>query len=294
MSAKGNGIIILSGSGFKIMEKTKINNRGKTNKGLIRLNTILSSMESVLVAYSGGVDSTFLLKAASDILGDRVLAVTSDSPTISRKELSFARDMAKELGVNHIVIKTNEMDCKDFTKNSSQRCYWCKNELFTKLNNIASKRDINYVVDGSNYSDTSDFRPGLKAAGELGVRSPLVEASLTKEDIRDLLKIWGLSIWSKPATACLSSRIPYGQTISIDLLGRIEKAEDILHKSGFDQVRVRDHDNIARIEISAEDFSRLFESRVKDAISRSLKELGYKYITVDLDGYRTGSLNEAL
>lgn len=277
-----------------IRTRTRMNDREKTNKGLIRLNSILSSMESVLVAYSGGVDSTFLLKAAFDILGDKVLAVTADSPTITRKELSFARDMAKELGVNHIVIKTDEMDCKDFIKNSSQRCYWCKSELFTKLNNIASKRDINYVVDGSNYSDTSDFRPGLKAAGELGVRSPLIEASLAKDDIRDLLKIWGLSVWNKPATACLSSRIPYGQTISIDLLARIEKAEDILHKSGFGQVRVRDHNNIARIEIPTEDFPRLFDPRVKDAISRSLKELGYKFIAVDLDGYRTGSLNEAL
>ena len=276
------------------MEKTKEIMSEKTNKGLLRLKNILSSMESVLIAYSGGVDSTFLLKVASDVLGDRVLAVTSDSPTITRKELSGARDMAKELGVDHIVIKTDEMDCKDFTKNSSQRCYWCKNELFTKLNDIAKKRGFDYVADGSNYSDTSDFRPGLKAAGELNVRSPLVEASLTKDDIRDLLKIWGLSVWNKPATACLSSRVPYGQTISVSLLNRIERAEDILHKSGFEQVRVRDHNNIARIEVSAEDFSRLFDPRIKDTLSRSLKELGYKYIAVDLDGYRTGSLNEAL
>jgi len=276
------------------MEKTKENEFEKTNKGLIRLNNILSSMESVLIAYSGGVDSTFLLKAALDVLGDRVVAVTSDSPTITRKELSNARDMAKELGANHIVIKTDEMDCKDFIKNSSQRCFWCKNELFTKLNDLAKKYGINYVVDGSNYSDTSDFRPGLKAARKLGVRSPLIEACITKDDIRSLLKIWGLSIWNKPATACLSSRIPYGQTISVSLLKRIEKAEDILHKSGFKQVRVRDHNNIARIEISAEDFSKLFDPRVKDTISRSLKELGYKYIAADLDGYRTGSLNEAL
>ena len=276
------------------MEKTKKNDREKTNKRLIRLNNILSSMESVIVAYSGGVDSTFLLKAASDVLGDKVLAVTSDSPTITRKELLYARNMAKELGANHMVLKTDEMDCKDFIKNSSQRCYWCKSELFTKLNNLAKKHGYNYVVDGSNYSDTSDFRPGLKAARKLGVRSPLVEASLTKDDIRNLLKIWGLSIWNKPSTACLSSRIPYGQTISVSLLNRIEKAEDILHKSGFNQVRVRDHNDIARIEISAEDFSRLFDPRVKDTISRSLKELGYKYIAVDLDGYRTGSLNEAL
>ena len=276
------------------MEKTKINNRKKTNKRLIRLNNILSSMESVIVAYSGGVDSTFLLKAASDVLGDKVLAVTSDSPTITRKELLYARNMAKELGANHMVLKTDEMDCKDFIKNSSQRCYWCKSELFTKLNNLAKKHGYNYVVDGSNYSDTSDFRPGLKAARKLGVRSPLIETCITKEDIRNLLKTWGLSIWNKPATACLSSRVPYGQSISVSLLRRIEKAEDILHESGFKQVRVRDHNNIARIEISAEDFSKLLDPNVKDHISRSLKELGYKYIAVDLDGYRTGSLNEAL
>jgi uncharacterized protein len=276
------------------MEKIKENEYEKTNKGLAELNNILSSMESVLIAYSGGVDSTFLLKVALDVLGDKVLAVTSDSPTISRKELSYARNMAKELGAKHIVLQTDEMDCIDFIKNSSQRCYWCKSELFTKLNDLAKKLDFNYVVDGSNYSDTSDFRPGLKAARKLGVRSPLIEACLTKDDIRNLLKIWGLSTWNKPSTACLSSRIPYGQTISVSLLNRIEKAEDILHKSGFNQVRVRDHNNIARIEISVEDFPKLFDPRMKDTISRSLKELGYKYIAVDLDGYRTGSLNEAL
>ena len=276
------------------MKKTKEYELEKTNKVLSELSNILSSMESVLIAYSGGVDSTFLLKVALDVLGDKVLAVTSDSPTITRKELSYARNMAKELGANHIVLKTDEMDCKDFVKNSSQRCYWCKSELFTKLNDIAKKHDFNYVVDGSNYSDISDFRPGLKAARKLGVRSPLIEACVTKEDIRNLLKTWGLPIWNKPSTACLSSRVPYGQTISVSLLNRIEKAEDILHKSGFKQVRVRDHNDIARIEISAEDFSKLLDPNVKDHISRSLKELGYKYIAVDLDGYRTGSLNEAL
>lgn len=276
------------------MKKIKENEREKTNKGLKGLQNILSSMESVLIAYSGGVDSTFLLKVALDVLGDKVLAVTSDSPTITRKELSYARNMAKELGANHIVLKTDEMECKDFIKNSSQRCFWCKSELFTKLNDLAKKHGINYVVDGSNYSDTSDFRPGLEAARKLRVRSPLIEAQVTKEDIRNLLKTWGLSIWNKPATACLSSRVPYGQSISVDLLNRIEKAEDRLHKSGFKQVRVRDHNDIARIEISGGDFSKLLDPGVKDLISRSLKELGYKYIAVDLDGYRTGSLNEAL
>jgi pyridinium-3,5-biscarboxylic acid mononucleotide sulfurtransferase len=276
------------------MEKTKENELEKTNNVLSGLSSILSSMESVLIAYSGGVDSTFLLKVSLDVLGDKVLAVTSDSPTITRKELSYARNMAKELGANHIVLKTDEMDCKDFIKNSSQRCFWCKSELFTKLNDLAKKHGYNYVVDGSNYSDTSDFRPGLKAARKLGVRSPLIEACVTKGDIRNLLKTWGLPIWNKPSTACLSSRVPYGQTISVSLLNRIEKAEDILHKSGFNHVRVRDHNNIARIEISVEDFSKLLDPNVKDHISRSLKELGYKYIAVDLDGYRTGSLNEAL
>jgi uncharacterized protein len=276
------------------MEKTKENESKETNKGLKGLSNILSSMESVLIAYSGGVDSTFLLKVALDVLGDKVLAVTSDSPTITRKELSYARNTAKELGANHIVLKTDEMDCKDFIKNNSQRCFWCKSELFTKLNDLAKKHGYNYVVDGSNYSDTSDFRPGLKAARKLGVRSPLIEACVTKEDIRNLLKTWGLPIWNKPATACLSSRVPYGQSISVSLLNRIEKSEDILHESGFKQVRVRDHNDIARIEISAEDFSKLLDPNVKDHISRSLKELGYKYIAVDLDGYRTGSLNEAL
>ena len=167
------------------MKKTKEYELEKTNKVLSELSNILSSMESVLIAYSGGVDSTFLLKVALDVLGDKVLAVTSDSPTITRKELSYARNMAKELGANHIVLKTDEMDCKDFIKNNSQRCFWCKSELFTKLNDLAKKHGYNYVADGSNYSDTSDFRPGLKAARKLGVRSPLIEACVTKEDIRN-------------------------------------------------------------------------------------------------------------
>lgn len=261
-------------------------------KELEKLNNILSSMKSVLIAYSGGVDSTFLLKAAADVLGHNVLTVTADSPTIPRKELLFASRTAKEFGVRHEVIKTDEMKCEDFVNNSSFRCYWCKNELFTKLNKIADNYGIEYVLDGSNYSDTSDYRPGLKAARELEVRSPLMEAGLTKEDIRQILKSWDLPVWNKPATACLSSRIPYGQKISTNLLGKIEKAEDELHRLGFCQVRVRDHDDIARIEIQEDDFSKIIEKNTKDIVSRSFKKVGYKYIVLDLDGYRTGSLNE--
>lgn len=263
-------------------------------KGLKELNNILLLMGKVLVAYSGGVDSTFLLKAASDILGQNVLAVTADSPTITRKELSFAKKTARELGVRHEVINTEEMECRDFVDNSPSRCYWCKNELFTKLNKIADSYGIKYVLDGSNYSDKSDYRPGLKAARELKVRSPLMEASLTKKDIRQILKSWDLPVWNKPATACLSSRVPYGQKISVELLEKIEKAEDELHRLGFYHVRVRDHDDIARIEIGEKDFSKIIEKNIKDEVSRLLKEIGYKFIVLDLEGYRTGSLNEAL
>lgn len=261
-------------------------------KGLKKLNNILSSMGSVLIAYSGGVDSTFLLKAASIMLGQNVLAVTADSPTITRKELLFAKKTAKDFGVRHEIIKTEEMECKDFVENSPSRCYWCKNELFTKLNKIADSYGIKYVLDGSNYTDKSDYRPGLKAARELKVRSPLMEALLTKEDIRQILRSWDLPVWNKPATACLSSRIPYGQKISTRLLEKIEKAEDELHGLGFDQVRIRDHNEIARIEIQEEDFFRIISKKTKYKLSRSLKKIGYKYIVLDLDGYRTGSLNE--
>ncbi len=265
------------------------------NNKIEKLKDILSSLDSVLIAYSGGVDSTFLLKVAKDTLKkEKVLAVTADSPTLSGKELSSAKDMAKSLGVNHLVVKTDEFKDVDFVNNNSDRCYWCKKELFSKLNNLAEKNGLNYVVDASNFSDTSDYRPGLKAAKELQIRSPLIEASLTKKEIRKLSKKLGLPTWNIPSNACLSSRIPYGSKITIKKLRKIEAAEEALKREGFGQLRVRDYGKIARIEVLAEDLPKLLKKRVRDRITRSLKKIGYVYITADLEGYRSGSLNETM
>jgi uncharacterized protein len=223
-----------------------------------------------------------------------VLAVTADSATLSRKELSFALDMAKSLGVNHLVIKTDEINHSAFTDNNPDRCYWCKKELFLKLNYLAKEHGLNYVVDANNFSDTDDYRPGLVAAKELKVRSPLVEVPLTKKEIRKLSKKLDLPTWNIPSNACLSSRVPYGSKITIDKLKKIEAAEEILKSEGFGQLRVRDYGKIARIEVLAKDFPKLFIKRVRDRITGSLKKLGYVYITLDLEGYRSGSLNEIM
>lgn len=255
------------------------------------LKNILASMKSVLLAYSGGVDSTFLLKVAHDVLRRNILAVTADSPTLPREELKFAAEMAKQLKVKHLVIETDEMRNKNFIKNDRDRCYWCKKDLFSKLNQIKEKENINCVLDGSNSDDRSDWRPGSLAAKELGVRSPLKEAKLTKDEIRRLSKRLSLPTWNKPQQACLSSRVPYGTKISKITLTKIENAEDILHKLGFTQVRVRSYGAIARIEVPKENITKLVNMAKQDGFLDVFKKIGYRYVTVDLEGYRSGSMN---
>jgi uncharacterized protein len=251
-------------------------------------------MEKVLVAFSGGVDSTLLLKLAAEELGGSVLAVIARSETYPEREVRAARTLARRLGIRCRVIKTEELRNPAFAENSPLRCYHCKQELFSRLKGIAAAEGIPYVLDGSNFDDRGDYRPGAKAGRELGVRSPLREAGLTKAEIRELSRFFGLPTWDKPSLACLASRFPYYTPVEAESLARVGKAEDFLSRLGLSQVRVRHHGETARIEIPPGDFKVLMAAKVRTAVARQLKKLGYTYVTLDLEGYRTGSLNEPL
>jgi len=258
-----------------------------------RIKRSVSRYGSCLIAFSGGVDSTLLLKIASLALPkDKILAVTANSPTYPKEELLFSQNIASRFGLRHKIIKTDELKDKKFISNPINRCYFCKRELFTKLKKIAKKNKLNFVLDASNASDKLDFRPGSIAKGELGIRSPLQDAGFTKEDIRSLSKQLGLGTWDKPSLACLASRIPYGTQISEGSLERINQAEAYLRKIGFRQVRLRHYNRLCRIEVSKSDIPRLVSKR-KQVVDK-LKNLGYNYVTIDLEGYRTGSLNEVI
>ncbi len=249
-------------------------------------------MPSVLIAFSGGTDSTFLLKIAQGVLGRKTLAVTAVSATYPEEELAAAKKIAKSLNVRHKIIRTKELRNKNFYSNPVDRCYFCKKELFVQLRSIASREKISFVLDASNLTDKKDFRPGDRAKKECKVRSPLQEAGLTKEDIRQLSKRLKLITWDKPSLACLASRIPYGREISSRLLRRIHQGERFLRNLGFKQVRLRHFDHSCRIETPEKDLPNLFKRR--KVIIENLKRLGYNYVTIDLEGYRTGSLNEVI
>ena len=250
----------------------------------------MGRMESILVAYSGGVDSSLLLKVARDVLKDKVLAVIADSQTYPKNELRFAKKMSRQMGAKFKVIKTNELKNEDFRRNSLNRCYFCKRELFSRLNSIAKVNRLKFIVDGSNLDDGKDFRPGSRAKKEFHVRSPLAEAGLTKQDVRSLSKYLNLVTWDKPSLACLASRIPYGTQIREENLLRIDQAEDFLKSLGFKQVRARDYNGLCRIEVDKKEIPELLTRRA--FIVDRLKKLGYNYVTVDLEGYRTGSMNQ--
>ena len=259
-----------------------------------RLRELLAGYRSVLIAFSGGVDSAYLAIAAHAELGDRALAVTADSPSYPDTHRQLALKVARDFGFAHEMIRTDELARPEYRANPANRCYYCKDELYSHLAAIARDRGFAVVVDGNNADDRGDYRPGRQAAREHGVESPLDAADLTKDDIRELARAAGLESWNEPASACLSSRIPYGNEVTDERLRQIERAEQVVRDLGFRIFRVRHHDTVARLEIARAEMPRALDADVNAKLVSSLKALGYQYVSLDLQGYRLGSLNEAL
>ncbi len=256
------------------------------------LKEYLKGLKNAVVAYSSGVDSTFLLKTAYEVLGDNIIALTAKSPLIPQREINEAEEFCKKEGIKHIVVEFDISGAEHFKKNPVNRCYLCKKEIFTRFIQIAAENGAGQVIEGSNIDDTKDYRPGMQAIRELNIKSPLIEAELTKDEIRILSKKMGLKTFDKPSFACLASRIPYGDEITAEKLKTIELAEEFLLNSGFKQFRVRVHGDIARIEILPFEFEKLL--KIRNDVVTKFKEYGFKYVSMDLAGYRTGSMNESI
>lgn len=261
---------------------------------LSKLRSIISDLGSLAVGFSGGVDSSFLLAVAKEELGDRLIAVTGADASVPEREVNEAKEFCRERGIRHIICKINPLEDEEYRKNGPDRCYFCKRGIFGKIREIALENGIEYLAEGSNMDDLGDYRPGLKAVEELSVKSPLREAGLYKSDIRLLSKAMGLPTWSKPAYACLASRFVYGEEITEKKLHMIDKAEQFLIENGFFEERVRMHGNIARIEVPAADIPRLASDEIRSAVYEEFKKLGFLFVTLDMKGYRTGSMNATL
>lgn len=275
-------------------EKASVYGDGELYDKMERLKQYLASLQSVAVAFSSGVDSTFLLKVAHEALGDKVIAVTAESCSFPKRELEEAKAFCEKEGIRHFICASEELEIEGFSKNPVNRCYLCKRELFEKIREITAENHIENIVEGSNMDDNGDYRPGLQAVAELDIKSPLRYAGLTKADIRQLSKALGLTTWNKQSFACLSSRFVYGEDITREKLSMVDRAEQLLLDLGFHQIRVRIHDKMARIEILPEEFEKLLRPEVRERVLSEFQSYGFTYVTMDLKGYRTGSMNETI
>jgi pyridinium-3,5-biscarboxylic acid mononucleotide sulfurtransferase len=265
-----------------------------TSRKQERLEGILRELQSVVVGFSGGVDSAYLAYVANRVLGKNALCVTAISPSYPTFQKKETAEFVEAFGLNHLTVESEELDNPEYRENAPDRCYFCKSELFVKLEALARERGLKTIIDGTNYDDLSDFRPGRRAAAEHSVRSPLLEAQMTKLDIRELSRRAGLPTWDKPALPCLSSRFPYGTSISAEKLSVVDRGEEILRNFGFRIFRVRFHEELVRLEFSPEELPKALNLTMVEILRKEFKELGFKYVTIDLQGYRSGSLNEVL